>query len=158
MTHIARVPFAVLVFAAALASIASTAESPPSTSPQETFPDLVDCTAKGLAELEGSDLFDWKPANLDAEDSTAVLSAATVWARENCYVPCKFQMCGMVLQGPGERVTVYIRPRDVQFGDGGIWPEASIVLNRGSWEVVEYQRFHTGCTMWTGECEWKSKK
>lgn len=155
MTHIARFSRAILVFAA-LIPLACTVRSQSSTEAQVMlFPDLVDCTAKGLSELKDSDLFDWKPADLDAQSSAAVLSTATAWARENCYVPCEFQMCGMVLQGSGERVTVYIRPRDVQFGDGGIWPEASIVLSRESWEVVEYERFHTGCVMWTGECTWK---
>jgi len=157
MTHTVRFSNAVLVFAA-LVSIGCAAESQPSPEPQQTlFPDLVDCTAKGLAELEGSDLFDWRPAGLDAQTSALVLSTATAWARENCYVPCEFQMCGMILQGPEERVTVYIRPQEAQFGDGGIWPEASIVLTRESWEVVEYQRFHTGCVMWTGECTWESQ-
>ena len=137
----------------AVVAIACTAGSqPPVEPPAKLFSDLVDCTGKGLAELEGSYLVDWVPANLDAETSRIVLTNATAWARDNCYVPCEFQMCGMILGGPDEQVTVYIRPQDVEFGDGGIWPEATIVLSRENWEIVDSTMFHTGCVMWTGKC------
>lgn len=147
------------VVLAMLVSLACSTPPPSSPEPQPTlFPDLTDCTDKGLSELEDSPLLDelaWKRADLDAATSAVVLSKATAWARENCYVPCPFQMCGMVLEGPGGTMIVYIRPLDVDFGDPGIWPEASVVFSRDSWEVVDQVRFHTGCTIWTGECAWK---
>ena len=77
----------------------------------------------------------------DPEVKDRALSAATSWAVESGYLPCSFEMCGMVAKSKSNELMVYINPIEMQF----VGPEATVAIKQQNYEAFDSSVFHSGC-------------
>jgi len=116
------------------------------------FDELSDCTDsqweegkdywEDLAQQKGIE--NWfkatGPVNDDAVRAKA-LKAASGWASSNGYLPCSFEMCGMVTETSSDSLMVYITSVESYF----IAPEVMVAMKSNTFKVHDSGRWHSGC-------------
>ena len=84
-----------------------------------------------------------------------LLSMASTWAKDHCYLPCGQSMCAIVVRLPHDRAAAYIRPSLMP--ELGIYPEAHIVLELPTMAIVEELKYHSPwpCREFQKQILWK---
>jgi len=124
-------------------------EPPPAAFPEK----LVDCTVGFLDWIEEHRKNDplrdtrvpqnYVAADLSSIERMAVLDLVTIWAHENSYLPCHYQMCAVLLSGSDEKIKVLIEP-EARI-EGWIAPSAQVSVSPNDNQIIPVNIAHTGC-------------
>lgn len=112
------------------------------------FRELTDCTDSRWSErtkayFEDGELESQFAAVESVSDpliKERALAAANTWAFENRYLPCSFEMCGMVTRTKSEGLMVYLHPPP-----GSIASEAMLAIDPTTYEVTDDLIYHSAC-------------
>lgn len=82
--------------------------------------------------------------NLPSDQRRKILDAATLWAIDNGYFPCEYEMCGAVYDHSSKAASVYVTylkdPSKIIIG-----PEAMVRFELPSLRVTDQLKWHGGC-------------
>jgi len=82
--------------------------------------------------------------NVPADQRRKILDAATLWASDNGYFPCEYEMCGAVYDHTSKAASVYVTyPKDPSVRSIG--PEAMVRFQLPSFRVTDQIKWHSGC-------------
>ena len=123
------------------------------TGHEEQFDTLQDCT------LEVSTAYEWDLPNVPDSVRKEALEKATTWARDNCFLPCDYPMCGSISAFDEKSVSVYVSypvyecvGQPTQDEDGNLvsinicmGPEAEVTFGIPSFGILEEGTWHSGC-------------
>lgn len=117
-----------------------------------SFVKLSDCTDIKWEEgkeywhdlAKGRDTKEWfKALNpvMSLDKRKTALEVASDWASNNGYLPCSFQLCGMVVETSSKDIMVYATSEK----RSGLDPEVMIALDGKTHKILDSSRWHSGC-------------
>ena len=116
---------------------------------------LEDCTER-IAHH-----FGWPVFEMSEAERRRAVRAASLWADDTCYAPCKYRMCASVKEVSARTVTIYVSydvtehlSEDSETIVIRLGPEAEVVFSRKNYRVRKVLTFHSGCRWLDTDCDY----